>query len=132
MHHIPHPSQGQKWAANLWVWNGPRDGYWTKNEVTGKNERPKSSHNPQSVGEDAVAKSISASFESGDVVGAQLYWGDQFWDTLTQGRRVKVNTFAGHVWNVRLGDEVVISWVVADDKAVQRYVLSSDDLPTYR
>ena len=43
-----------------------------------------------------------------------------------------MNTFAGHVWNVRLGDEVVISWVVADDKAVQRYVLSSDDLSTFR
>ena len=56
--------QGQKWAANLWVWNGPRNGYWRRNSLTGKNEKP-------------VAQSISASFESKDVVGAKLYWEDQ-------------------------------------------------------
>jgi hypothetical protein len=76
-------------------------------------------------------KSISASFESSDVIGAQLYWGDQFWDTLTQGRGVKVNTFPGHVWNVRMGEEVVVSWVVGAEKSIQRFVLSSEDLPTY-
>lgn len=57
-------TQGQKWAANLWVWNGPRNGYWRRNSLTGKNEKP-------------VAQSISASFESKDVVGAKLYWEDQ-------------------------------------------------------
>lgn len=56
--------QGQKWAANLWVWNGPRNGYWRRNSLTGKNEKP-------------VAQSVSASFESKDVVGAKLYWEDQ-------------------------------------------------------
>ena len=126
------PLQGQKWAANLWVWNGPRDGYWTHNPATGKNERPKSGHNAiTATDEPGVMKSISASFESSDVIGAQLYWGDQFWDTLTQGRGVKVNTFPGHVWNVRMGEEVVVSWVVGADKPIQRFVLSSEDLATY-
>jgi hypothetical protein len=124
--------QGQKWAANLWVWNGPRDGYWIHNPATGKNERPKSGHNAvTATDEPGVMKSISASFESSDVIGAQLYWGDQFWDTLTQGRGVKVNTFPGHVWNVRMGEEVVVSWVVGAEKSIQRFVLSSEDLPTY-
>jgi hypothetical protein len=114
------------------VWNGPRDGYWTVNSVTGKNERPKSSHAvPATTEEPGTGKGISASFESVDVVGAQLFWGDQFWDSLSQGRGVKVNTFPGHVWNVRLGGELVASWIVAEDKAVQRFVISSDDLPTY-
>lgn len=114
------------------MWNGPRDGYWIPNAVTGRNERPKSSHSAINVGnETAIAKSISASFESSDVPGAQLYWGDQFWDTLAPGKGVKVNTFPGHVWNVRLGDEVVLSWVVDGDKSVQRFVLSSQDLPSY-
>lgn len=100
--------------------------------MTGRNERPKSSHNGQIVGDETVTtKSISASFESSDVSGAQLYWGDQFWDTLAPGKGVKVNTFPGHVWNVRLGDDVVLSWIVDGDKAVQRFVLSSQDLPTY-
>jgi hypothetical protein len=114
------------------VWNGPRDGYWTHNPATGKNERPKSGHNAiTATDEPGVMKSISASFESSDVIGAQLYWGDQFWDTLTQGRGVKVNTFPGHVWNVRMGEEVVVSWVVGADKPIQRFVLSSEDLATY-
>ena len=126
-------SQGQKWAANLWIWNGPRDGYWTRNAVTGKNERPNSNHNAHSsaVEEPATGTSISASFESNDVMGAQLYWGEQFWDTLAPGRGVKVNTFAGHVWNVRMGDDVVLSWTVGSDKQVQRFVLTSEDLPSY-
>ena len=81
--------------------------------------------------EPAASTSISASFESNDVMGAQLYWGEQFWDTLAPGKGVKVNTFAGHVWNVRMGEEVVLSWTVDNDKQVQRFVLSSEDLSTY-
>ena len=100
--------------------------------MTGKNERPKSNHGiPATTEEPGTGKGISASFESVDVVGAQLFWGDQFWDSLSQGRGVKVNTFPGHVWNVRLGGELVASWIVAEDKPVQRFVISSDDLPTY-
>ena len=27
---------GTKWAANLWVWNGPRNGHMIRDEITGK------------------------------------------------------------------------------------------------
>lgn len=110
--------QGQKWAGNLWVWNGPRNGYMVKNSDTGKLEKP-------------TITSISASFESNDIIGAQLYWEDQVWEELSPNRPVKVNTFAGHKWNVRLDGDLLITWVIAADKASQRFVLSSADLPIH-
>jgi hypothetical protein len=110
--------QGQKWVANLWVWNGPRQGYMRKNPETGQLESP-----PQ--------VSISASFESKDVTGAQLFWENSYWDELAPGRTIKVNTFAGHQWNVKLDGEVVVSWAIGEDKAKQRFVLEAKDLPSY-
>ena len=110
--------KGQKWAANLWVWNGPRNGYWRKNAVTGKSEKPK-------------VTTVSASFESKDVIGARLYWEDQLWEELSPERAIKVNTFAGHKWNVKIDNEVVMTWVIDEDRISQRFVLSSEDLPTY-
>ncbi len=50
--------------ANLWVWNGPRAGSWSRNSITGKIEKP-------------VPAGVSASFESVDVSDAQLFWEDQ-------------------------------------------------------
>lgn len=109
---------GVKWAANLWVWNGPRNGYWKRNEVTGKHERP------SLIG-------VSASFESKDVIGAQLYWEDQLWEEMAPGRPIKVNTYAGHKWNVRLNGDHILTWAIEKDKPSQRFVLSSADLPTF-
>lgn len=58
------PTQGTKYVANMWVWNGPRAGSWSRNSVTGKIEKP-------------VPMGVSASFECVDIEGAQLYWEDQ-------------------------------------------------------
>lgn len=49
------------------MWNGPRNGYWSRNSETGKNEKPE-------------VQSVSATFESKDVYGARLYWEDQLWE----------------------------------------------------
>ncbi len=55
---------GTKWAANLWVWNGARQGYWRRNSETGVREKPS-------------LVSVSATFESVNVLNAKLFWEDQ-------------------------------------------------------
>jgi len=99
---------GQKWAANLWVWNGPRNGYARKNPVTGKMERD--------TGSSSVAPvSVSASFDSEISVGAKLFWQDQEWGALIPGESIRVNTYQGHKWNVRLNGEVLLEWTIGDE-----------------
>ena len=148
--------EGEKWAANLWVWNGARHGYWKKNEATGKSEKV-------SLGANKPV-AISAIFKSMDVVGGMLYWEDTFWADLLpvrggvgvlggkwisslicliwlicipppclllQGKEVAVNTFNGHKWHVRMGDSAVASWVITAKKPVQRFYIHTRDLPTY-
>jgi len=99
---------GQKWAANLWVWNGPRNGYARKNPVTGKMERDTGSSS-------AAPVSVSASFDSEISVGAKLFWQDQEWGALIPGESIRVNTYQGHKWNVRLNGEVLLEWTIGDD-----------------
>ncbi len=110
--------QGQKWAANLWVWNGPRVGYMKKNAETGQLSQP-----------DIIA--VSASFEAADVRGAVLYWENQLWEELVPGRAIKVNTYTGHVWNVKLDNTIVATYTIEKGKKTQRFILTSKDLPIY-
>ncbi len=74
---------------------------------------------------------VSASFESRDVVAAKLYWEDTPWEELIPGKPIKVNTFASHQWNVYLDDEKIVTWVIQSEPFTQRFVLSSEDLPVY-
>lgn len=80
--------------------------------------------------EDGVATD-SAAFEndkvqaefSSKVPGVQLYWQDSLWgdmgpDTVPQ----KVNTYRGHVWNVRKGDEIVHTFKVSGPRDTQKEV----------
>ena len=106
---------GQKWAANLWIWNGPRSGFWKKNQETGRLEKP-----------DFTV--VSASFETTDVEGAELYWETNRWDNLIPGQPIKVNTYPGHKWNVRRDGNIIKTFVVAGKKPSQRFILQSDDL----
>ena len=80
--------EGTKWAANLWVWNGPRSGY--------SSGRAKANANPDNV---------LLTFTTKDVKGAKLYWEDQYWDDMVPGKVISVNSFGGHKWNIRLDDK---------------------------
>ena len=110
---------GQKWAANLWIWNGPRNGYARKNPVTGKTEK------------NTGPISVSASFESAvDVdVGAKLYWQDQEWGALVPGEAIRVNTYEGHKWNVKIDGEQILEWEIAPDEQTQHFTLTRENLP---
>lgn len=109
--------RGTLWLAKLQIWNAPRHFY------------------AQQIGVAAQAKplSVSATFESRDVYTAKLFWEDQLWEELMPGRPIKVNTFAGHRWHVRLelDDGPVITWVVGSHSPTQRFVLTARDLPVF-
>ena len=125
---------GEKWAANLWVWNGPRQGYWRKNILTGKNEPIKlgsidrSSHHDTAADTLPMEIPVTAVFTSMDVKGAALYWEDTYWSDMIVGRDIVVNSFGGHKWNVRKDEEVIKSWVIASGKTNQKFQLRSNDL----
>lgn len=96
--------KGVKWAANLWVWNGPRFG-----------------HSATSPAKEAEGK-IQAVFSSA-VEGVALYWETTRWGKMGPGEaELKAMTYQGHKWNVRRdeGDEqgaVLASWTIEAEKA---------------
>lgn len=83
----------------------------------------------------ASSLSVSATFEARDVYAGKLYWEDTLWEELAPGRPIKVNTFAGHRWHVRLdmdsSEPPLVTWVVAAGPSSQRFVLTARDLPIY-
>jgi len=36
---VLHPDD-EKLTAAMWIWNGPRESYWHRNEITGRLEKP--------------------------------------------------------------------------------------------
>ena len=80
--------KGEKWAANLWVWNGARHGYWKTNKVTGKNEK---------ISLASATVRVTAIFTS-EIIGAMLYWEDKFWSNLLPGEEEVVESYVGHKW----------------------------------
>mmetsp|Transcript_21825 Transcript_21825/g.29927 ORF Transcript_21825/g.29927 Transcript_21825/m.29927 type:complete len:506 (-) Transcript_21825:297-1814(-) len=81
--------EGTKWAANLWLWNGVRQGY-------------------SATMEDGTVIDIwdpepkLVTFTNRDWANAQLYWEDNFFSDLGAGQSIASNTFIGHQWNLRV------------------------------
>lgn len=108
--------EGQKWAANLWVWNGPRVGYAAspkpnpgKPKLAGHKEIPRRESKSASPNQNPP---VSATFYSVDreVV---LYWETNLWGTLIPGVEMKVKTFAGHRWNVKTTEGTHLArWII--------------------
>ena len=124
--------EGTKWAANLWVWNGPRNGYMIRDEETGvmRRKRPeeREAEEAELSDNDAMVESQARSVSfSSQVNGASLYWEDQFWGKLDVGKSVDVNSYIGHKWNVRVG-ETHIQWIVGEENERQIFVLREADL----
>lgn len=113
--------QGEKWAANLWVWNGPRQGYWVKDETTGHMYRP----------DNIKANAIFEMVDDPSLQGNELFWIHpdpneppvSFGEVLVN-RPIQMNTFAGHrfkvVWK---GQEAF--WTIARTPT-QTFTLSID------
>ncbi|KAL7489496.1 hypothetical protein ACHAW6_015127 [Cyclotella cf. meneghiniana] len=113
---------GEKWAANLWVWNAPRGGFPgapVNKEVVERNL----ASNKQS--QDSLQKKVSFSNAGRDerFRNAELFFQETFWGKLGFGDPdLNVNTFEGHEWNVKVGDEVLRK-IVINKNAAQRYTI---------
>jgi hypothetical protein len=72
---------------------------------------------------------ITATFKNSGsdptMAGAELYYEDQFWGKLGRDEpALRANTFQGHVWNVKVGGNIVKTWKVQDkDGEEQDFIL---------
>lgn len=110
--------QGEKWAANLWVWNGPRGGFPGSPKNKGMEEEV-----------DENTGKIHATFlNSGKdpkFSNAKLYYEDQYWGDFGHGDApLSVNTFEGHKWNIKGSDgKILKTIVIKNDRTKQRHVV---------
>jgi hypothetical protein len=115
---------GQKWAANLWVWNTPRLGYDGNPRKANFKDKSRKASDASAAG-DAVWKKISATFvnEGADpqFEKAELFFENTFWQKMgPSDPPVLVDTFKGHVWNVRVDGKVIHSWTITTDEEEQQ------------
>mmetsp|Transcript_51402 Transcript_51402/g.59473 ORF Transcript_51402/g.59473 Transcript_51402/m.59473 type:complete len:647 (+) Transcript_51402:31-1971(+) len=113
----------QKYAANLWVWNTPRSGF------SGSPIKKKFQKENGGTSTAPVNMKISATFDNAGkdstFDNADLFYQDQFWGSLKPGDPARgVNTFDGHIWNVKIEGKVVKTWVITDeDGPTQTFVI---------
>lgn len=111
---------GQKYAANLWVWNTPRQGY----PGAPIKEKFRNAQGATSSAPSANYKRIVATFQNSgqdpQMKNAQLYFEDQFWANLGLKDEPRVNTFRDHTWNIRVDGKVVKTFVVKEEDGVEQ------------
>ncbi|CAM9829612.1 unnamed protein product [Pylaiella littoralis] len=122
---------GQKWAANLWVWNGPRYGLSSVDPETGRTVDVVPAEKGGKVVTPDPTFEVKAVFVNQDVEGASLWfdgkqqWMDGDWKV---GQAYTINTFLTHRWVVMLNGAEVKEWMISEREGSQRFVLSSADL----
>ncbi|CAM9332570.1 unnamed protein product [Ectocarpus sp. 13 AM-2016] len=125
--------EGQKWAANLWVWNGPRYGLSSVDPETGRTVDQASGVNKagNNIVPDPTFQQVQAAFLNEDVEGASLWfdgkqlWMDRDWRV---GETFKINTFLTHRWVVKVNGAEVKTWLVSERTKDQSFVLSKASL----
>jgi len=108
-------------CADLWVWNAPRGGFPgspVNHEVVKRN---KAAGKPQN---DLEKKAAFSNTQTDPAMrDARLYFQETFWGKLGFGDpTLNVNTYEGHQWNVKVGDEVVKTFVI-DKRKQQMYTI---------
>jgi len=108
--------KGEKWAANLWVWNAPRNGFpgSPKNQHVVEKNRAANKSPEHDVQKHATFYNTKSD-ES--MRNAQLFFQDTFWGLYGfDDPPLGVNTFEGHKWYVRVDGEVVKSFIIGKEK----------------
>eukprot|EP00606_Chrysophyceae_sp_TOSAG23-5_P000655 GSChrysophyteH2.ASY1.ANO1.802.1 assembled CDS len=110
--------KGQKWAANLWIWNDVRAGYaHTKKVKAATTSAAKSSSTSTSTQTSTKSTSTQATQTGSDSSSGsyELYWKDILWGSI-ETKPLRFNSFPNHVWNVKPKGslEIVASYTVTN------------------
>ena len=126
--------KGQKWAANLWVWNRPRNGNWLHDFTKGKYVLKPENQN-RSIGID-----IGADIPQGKLFFNMIPIEDdaseadesktKFFTNVAAGYSQVLNTYVGHRFSLHVGpnDKKVWSARVPLDPETQFFSVSLADL----
>jgi hypothetical protein len=107
------------------VWNTPRTGFAgapIKKKFRGDSGSPV-------VPDTSVNLKINGRFKNSGkdpaMDNAGLFYEDQFWGKFGKGDPVlSVNTYEGHVWNVKVDGKIVTTWVLrAKDGENQEFII---------
>ena len=113
---------GDKWAANLWVWNTPRQdfvGSPVRQDLIDAGYKEEKNNPPSSS---TQAQKITAIFKNSKqdptMKDAVLYYDEaMYWGKLGfNDPPLHSDTYEGHRWNVKVNDIVVQSWVISKSK----------------
>jgi hypothetical protein len=116
----------QQYAANLWVWNTPRDGY------PGNPRNP--NYKPDSKKEEVKVESkggVEATFRNYGkdkrLINAKLYFydgkQDNEWGSLGFGENLSVRTYKSHVWKVMVDGEALRTFTIdKEDPPLQEFI----------
>lgn len=103
--------KGSKWAANLWIWNAPRQDYEgapLREDLIAKGYKPVKKEGPQQL--KAVFKN---SMSDPSTRNAELYFEAMLWGDLGfSANPIHVNTYEGHRWNVRVDGKIIKEFVI--------------------
>lgn len=114
---------GQKYAANLWVWNTPRTGY-SGSPIKEKFRKDKDK-TTISAEPSMEFNQIKASFKNlgtdEKMKNAKLYFQEQFWcDLGFDSEPMGVNTYEGHVWNLLVDGYIVKTWRISEKQGLHQ------------
>lgn len=110
---------GQKYAANLWAWNTPRQGY-AGSPIKEKFRTEKKEETSHTSAPAVDFKEIHGKFRNSGanptMDNAELFFEDQFWGKMgPDDTELAVNTYQGHVWNVKVDGKVVKTWTIKEE-----------------
>jgi hypothetical protein len=109
-----------QYAANLWVWNTPRDGY--PGNPKNPDFKPKNKVEPKR--EEIQRKDgVEATFRNDGtdplLADAKLYFydgqKDTEWSTLGFGQQQNIRTYKSHVWKIKVDDHVLRTFVIESE-----------------
>jgi len=110
----------QKFAANLWVWNTPRTGF---NGAPIK-KKFQAEYGGAITGEKLKINAVFKNTGRDPAMDmAELYYEDMFWGKFGKDDpKLSVNTYEGHVWNVKLSGKTVKTWVMKESDGENQYM----------
>jgi hypothetical protein len=111
-----------QYAANLWVWNTPRQGY--PGSPRNPNMKKKQGDTVEAGGVTGVTATFRNSGKNPDLKNAELFFEDTFWARLgSDGPPVSVNTYRGHLWKLMVDGTEIQRWTIETDVGKKTFLV---------